>query len=163
MRAARGDQARFEEIRRKFEAAVLPVERAHYLEALGRFADPQAVEDILEYVLQGPLRPQEYLEIPFTLAERTPGNRDRIFAWMQEHYATIAARIAPEDAAYLPWLADGAAPARLEAAQRFFADPAHAPAGTAKELEKVAERVQERLELRAREGHTVSAYLEGAP
>ena len=81
---------------------------------------------------------------------------------MQEHYAAIAARIAPEDAAYLPWLADGASPARLEAAQHFFADPARAPAGTAKKLEKVAEQVHQRLELRAREGQALSAYLEEA-
>lgn len=160
--AARGDRARFEEFRGRFEAAVLPVERAQYLDALGRFAEVQAVEAVLEYVLKGPLRPQEYLEVPFTLADRTPRNRDHIFAWMQEHYAAIAGHIAPEDAAYLPWLADGASPARLEAAQQFFADPARAPAGTVVELEKVAEQVHQRLELRAREGQAVSVYLDAA-
>ncbi|MCC7262421.1 MAG: M1 family metallopeptidase [Candidatus Latescibacteria bacterium] len=159
--AFRGDRAGFAQLRMRFEAAALPVERAQYLDALGRFADPQAVEAVLEYVLSGPLRPQEYLEVPFTLAEKVPSNRDRVFAWMQAHYATLAARIPPEDAAYLPWLADGASPARLEAAQRFFADPAHAPAGTEKELEKMTELVHQRLQLREREGRAVSAYLEG--
>ena len=158
--ASRGDRARFEEFRGRFEAAVLPVERAHYLDALGRFTEVQAVAAALEYVLKGPLRPQEYLEMPFALAEKTPGNRDRVFSWMEEHYAAIAGHIAPEDAAYLPWLADGASPVRLEAAQQFFADPARTPPGTAKEMEKVAEQVHQRLQLRAREGRAVATYLE---
>jgi len=160
--AARGDRARFEEVKGRFEAATLPVARAHYLGALGRFTDPQAVAAVLEYVLLGPLRPQEILEVPFTLAEKVPSNRDQVLAWMQAHYPALTARIPPEDAAYLPWMADGASPSRLEAAQRFFAAPAHAPAGTAKELEKVVELVHQRLKLRQREGQAVGAYLEGA-
>jgi alanyl aminopeptidase len=159
--AFRGDPARFAAFRTRFKAASTPVERANYLSALGRFADSGAVEDILQYVLEGPLRPQEFLEVPFTLADRVPGNRDRVFAWMQAHYAAIAARIPPEDAAYLPWMADGVSAARLDAALRFFADPARAPAGTAEELAKMAEEVQRRLALRAREGQRVRAYLEG--
>ena len=158
--AFRGDRARLEDFCARFAAAAQPAQRAHYLDALGRFADPQAVAAVLEYVLSGPLRPQEILEVPFTLAEKVPSNRDQVLAWMQANYAAIAARIPPEDAAYLPWMADGASLSRLEAAQRFFADPAHTPAGTAKELEKVAERVHQRLDLRQREGQAVSAYLE---
>jgi hypothetical protein len=63
----------------------------------------------------------------------------------------------------MPRLAGGCSGERLVRAQAFFAEPAHAPAGTEKELAKVAETVEDCVELRRREGERVRNYLHRSP
>ena len=156
--AIRGDQAMYEDYKRRFEAAQIPAERARYLGALGYFRDPKIVEQSLQYALGGPLRPQEMFTIPGTLA-RAFQYEELPFRWMTENYEAIASRIPPMFVVYMPAFAGGCSSGRLEAARKFFAEASHSVAGTEKELAKVADQVNDCVGLREREGAAVSAYL----
>ena len=159
--ASRGDRTLFGLYRKQFETTTIPTERTNYLSALGKFRDPNVVEAVLQYELDGPIRPHEHGTIPFRIARLSPQHRDRVFEWMTANYDTITSMRPPEFAAYLVWFADGCSEDRLEAARRFFAEPPHKPQGTEKELEKVAEDVIRRVGLRRREGCSVVAYFKG--
>ncbi|MBI4553618.1 MAG: ERAP1-like C-terminal domain-containing protein, partial [Candidatus Latescibacteria bacterium] len=156
----RGDSTLFEGYRTKFETTTIPIERRQYLRALGYFRAPNLVERALQYTLSGPLRPQELLTIPNFINFISPQYRDRVFEWMTANYQTITSRIPPGFAALnLPWLANGCSVTRLDTARRFFANPSHAPPGTEKEVEKMAETVMRRVTLREREGRAVAKAL----
>jgi aminopeptidase N len=156
--ARRGDSARFEEYRTRFEGATLPTERARYLLALGGFRDPALVERTLAYALQGPLRPQEILRLPRGIAE-APEYQDRTYRWMTENHGAIVKRIPPLFAASMPWFAGGCSAQRLEMARTFFADPAHSPVGTDREFAEMSEGVLDCVGLNQREAAAVARYL----
>jgi hypothetical protein len=59
----------------------------------------------------------------------------------------------------MPDLAGGCSLERLEAAKKFFADPAHAVSGSELELAKTEDQVKDCAGLRQREGASVAAYL----
>ena len=63
-------------------------------------------------------------------------------------------------AIYLPYFAGGCSLRLLGAAEVYFGEPRHRPAGTEKELEELAGQVRECASLRQREGPAVAAYLE---
>jgi alanyl aminopeptidase len=156
--AIHGDDALFELYKEKFESAKTPAERGNYLSALGAFRKASTVEKALQYVLKGPLRPQEYFSIPMGIA-RTPKYKDRVLKWMMEHYDAFTSRIPPDYAMHLPWFANGCSEKRLRAAQDFFGEPSRAKPGTKIELKKVTENVMRCIGLRKREGAAVAAHL----
>jgi alanyl aminopeptidase len=155
--AIRGDAKLFDVYRERFEAAKIPMERRRFLSALGNFRDPALADRALVYVFAGPLRPQEVLVIPRTMG-KVPAEQAKTFAWMTEHYDEIAKRLPPEFMVYMPYFADGCSSARVDAAKTFFAEPAHAPPGTSKELARVAEAVGDCVALDGREGESVRRY-----
>jgi alanyl aminopeptidase len=152
--AIRGDAARFDAYRKRFEAAAIPAERRLFLDALGNFRDPALVDKALAYVLAGPLRPQELFKIPQVMGE-VPASRPALWTWMTKHYDDLAARIPADYMIFMPWFAAGCSPQRLSAAKAFFADPKHSPPGTSKELARVVESVDDCVALDAREGDKV--------
>ncbi|HYJ31917.1 MAG TPA: M1 family metallopeptidase [Candidatus Binatia bacterium] len=156
--AIRGDSTRFGEYQRRFEAATVPAERGYFLSALGTFRDPALRRRALDYVLTGPLRPQEYYEIPQAIGA-LPRQRDEVWAWWTGHYQEVVARMPPEYAMFIPFSAGGCSATRLQSAQAFFADPKNQKAGTMNMLAKVAEGTQDCLELREREGAAVDRAL----
>jgi hypothetical protein len=87
-----------------------------------------------------------------------PAEQEKTFAWMTTHYDELAKRIPPEFMVYMPYFADGCSLTRVDAAKTFFAEPAHAPPGTSKELARVAEAVGDCVVLDAREGESVRRY-----
>ena len=156
--ALQGDRALWDDYQQRFEKATVPVERSRYLSALSQFQDPALIERNLDYALHGPLHAQEVLQLTGGLYETSSG-RDRQYRWLTENYAAIMARIPPPAATYLPYMASGCESQRLEAARAFFSDSAHAVAGTAASLAKVSDQVKDCIDLRAREGAAVRAYL----
>jgi alanyl aminopeptidase len=156
--AYEGNLALRETIRAKFETAEAPAERRTYLTALGAFRDPKLVDRNLEYALAGPLKPQEISSLLTSVAGYAP-NRDRSWGWIQDHYDALVKRIPPMYGAFLPLYAGGCSSERREKANAFFADPAHAPPGAAKELARMSEGVDDCLELREREGSRFKAWL----
>jgi alanyl aminopeptidase len=156
--AIRGDEALFEEYRKRFESATAPTDRKPLLTALGNFRDSALRRKALDYALTGPLRPQELLWIPESMAE-TPRFRDETWAWWQANYEKVVSRMPPDYAIYIPYMAGGCSERRLQQAETFFADPKHSPPGTLKELAKVAEATRDCLGLRAREGEAVARTL----
>ena len=78
---------------------------------------------------------------------------------MMANYEAITAQLPSEFAMELTWFAGGCSVERLEAAKVFFSEPSHAPPGTAKELEKVADEVMRCVRLNEQEGRSVTEYL----
>jgi aminopeptidase N len=156
--ALRGDLQLFRRYTKEFEAAVDPSARSLFLAALGGFRDPPMVDRVLEYALDGPLRPQEVIALGAGL-----GGNDRILdrrlAWMMENYAAIRGRLPDDEAVMLVHLAGGCSMERLAAARAFFSDPAHSPVGTDVELARVAEEVGDCVALRERAAPSVARYL----
>jgi aminopeptidase 2 len=135
--------------------------RRAWLEGLAGMRDPKLVQMNLDYALTGPLKPQEIGAVARSVNMYAP-NRDLTWNWMRKNYDTIMKRVPPMYAAFLPLYAGGCSPTRLAEAETFFAEPAHAPPGTSKELAKAAEGVTDCVGLREREGARVKAFLSGA-
>jgi cytosol alanyl aminopeptidase len=156
--AIQGDAALFDAYRARFERATVPTERSRYLSGLASFADTALAERALRYAAEGPLRPQEIMTIPNGLAVHSE-LRDRVFEWTMKHYDYIASRIPPWHVPDLPQQAAGCSLERAAKARAFFSAPAHAPVGTAAELEKMEAAVRDCAGLHDRESATVARYL----
>ena len=114
----------------------------------------------LDYALLGPLVEEELLQIPRTAAE-IPEFQEEVYLWMTANYDVITNRMPAMFSIYLPYFAGGCSLRLLGAAEVYFGDTRHRPAGTEKELAQVTEQVRECASLRQREGPAVAAYLEG--
>jgi alanyl aminopeptidase len=156
--AMRGDAALRDRMKHQFETADQPADRRMYLTALGWFRDPKLVGENLDYALTGPLKPQEIGWLVLNVNFHEP-NRAQTWPWVQKNYDSIMKRIPPMYGAFMPVYAGGCSAERLADGKEFFADPAHQPPGYAKELARIAEGVGNCLDLRAREGARVRAYL----
>jgi alanyl aminopeptidase len=154
-----GDQQLFDTYKARFETAKVPAERERFLSSLGAFESPKIQQQALDYVLQGPLRPNEIFTIQRGMAD-TDRNGRLGFDWMTTNYDAITARVPPMFAAYLPYAASGCSLERLERAREFFSEPEHDVAGTGATLQRVADQVTDCAALREREGRGVAAYLE---
>ena len=156
--ALHGDEARFEDYKKRFETAKIPAERARYLSALGYFRDPKIKDEAMRYALEGPLRPQEIFTIPGNLGAAIE-YEGLAYQWMTENFGTISSKVPPMYLVYMPNFARGCYRERLEAAKKFFADPQHTVAGWELEMAKVADQVSDCAGLRQREGQVVASYL----
>jgi alanyl aminopeptidase len=150
-----GDEALFEEYRKRFEASTIPTERQRFLFGLGRFRDPKLRLKAREYAFTGPVRPQE-LGMLFG-GGQTAEERDESFAFVMANYDRISQRLPPPMAANMPFVASGCEPARVEKAREFFEK--HKVDGTDRALARVTEQVNECAALRAREMAAVEEYL----
>jgi len=156
--ALRADAPRFADYKQRFETAKIPADRSRFLNALGHFRDPKLVDEVLNYSLQAPVRPQEVFTIANAVGSAIE-NEDHLYRWIEENFGAISTKIPPMYVAFLPGYAGGCSVQRLEAAKTFFAGPPHAVPGTEKELAKVADQVNDCAGLRQREGAVVAAYL----
>jgi hypothetical protein len=93
----------------------------------------------------------------------TEAGRDKVYAWMTKNYDKLASGLPVEFQAYMPMMVSGCEQQRLDAAKKFFAEPAHKVDGTDRTMEKVASQIGDCLNLREREGAAVAAYLKAAP
>jgi cytosol alanyl aminopeptidase len=150
-----GDEALFEEYRKRFEASTIPAERQRFLFGLGRFRDPKLRLKAREYAFTGPVRPQE-LGMLFG-GGQTAEERDEAFAFVTANYDRISKRLPPPMAANMPFIASGCEPARVEKAREFF--ETHKVDGTDRALARVTEQVNECAAVRAREMAAVTEYL----
>jgi len=160
--ASNGDQARFEEYRSKFEASAIPADRTRYLGAMGNFRDPKIQDEVLAYALTDKVRVMDRFQL-FGGMYQTESGRDKVYAWMTKNYTTLASGLPVEFQAYFPYMVSGCEQQRLDAAKKFFDEPAHKVDGTDRNLEKVASGISDCLNLRQREGSSVAAYLKAAP
>jgi len=157
-----GDRAMYETFRSKYETIKVPTEKSRYLSALGRFRDPELQDATLKYALTDKVRPTDTWQLLGGLFS-TEGGRDRVWRWMTANYETLASRVPPEFTAYFPFFVSGCSEQRLEAAQKFFSEPAHQVDGTQASLGKVSEQISDCVNLREREGKAVAAYLRNLP
>jgi cytosol alanyl aminopeptidase len=153
--AARGDEALFEEYRKRFENATIPAERARFLSALGQFRDPAIKAKVREYALTGPVRPTDFFQL--LGGGDTEEDREDTYQWILANYDTIVKRLPPAFAANMPFVAGGCDPGRVERARKFFAD--RKVEGTERAMARVTEQVNECATLRAREMTAVLKFL----
>jgi len=155
-----GDRARFDTYKAHFESAKVPALRSRFLGALGNFRNPEIVEAALQYSLEGPLRPQEVMSIPGTLARQSERGRDRAFEWITTNYDVIRKRMPEEFGGFLPFIVSGCEQRRQAAIQAFFGDPARVNPAMKVSLKRAADAVADCTNLREREGAGVAAYLQ---
>jgi alanyl aminopeptidase len=153
--AMNGDEALFEEYRKRFESATLPAERQRFLVGLARFSDPKLRAKAREYAFTGPLRAQE-LGILYS-GGQTAEEREANYAFITAHYEEVTKRIPPPFLSSMPFIAGGCEPARVEKAREFFAT--HSVEGTERSMLRVSEQVNECASLRQREMAAVTKYL----
>jgi alanyl aminopeptidase len=125
---------------------------------MGNFSDEAIQDEVLAYLLEGPVRPNDMFRGIGGIAN-TDAGRDKVFRWMTENYEDITARFPAVFASYLPYFAGGCSSERLAVAQRFFAEPEHNVDGTDSNMNKVEEQVIDCVNLREREGAAVAEYL----
>jgi alanyl aminopeptidase len=160
--AVDGDRALYDKFRERYESARNPTEKSRYLSALGRFEDPALQDETLKYVLTDEVRPTDTWQAIGGLFSTEQG-RDRVYKWMTKNYDALAARVPEEFTSYFPYFVSGCSEQRLEAARKFFAEPAHQVDGTEANLAKVSEQISDCVNLREREGKAVAAYLHNLP
>jgi hypothetical protein len=136
----------------------VPGDRSAFLTALGSVRDPQQVSDVLEYVLTGPLRPQEVFQLPDALANYAP-NRDAIYRWLQTRYPEILTRIPAHMMTRVMPMLRGCAPERLASAQQFFADPSHTFPAAGAVVARVGDSVADCVRLHDRDAERFERYL----
>jgi alanyl aminopeptidase len=165
--ARHGDRALFDDYRRHFETTRIPAERELYLVGLGSFRNPQLMEEALHYALTAPLRPQEFLMIPTSMAINSDGDGrgansdmpDLVFQWLTEHYAEVAERVPPQFSARILRLAQSCSSARLETTRAFFAEPEHHVQNGDREMERMSESIRECDGLHERESKRVENFF----
>jgi hypothetical protein len=153
-----GDRAMFEDCKRRFETAQIPQQRSLFLAALGNFRDPALVDAALDYSLTGPLRPNEFFYIPFSVGDHAE-YEDKVFAWQMANYETITAKLPPMFTSYMPYMAGGCSRERIAKAQEFFTESTRNVPGMEETLAKVSDQVNDCAGLRDREGAKVAEYL----
>ena len=155
----RGDEALFEEYRRRFELAATPAERSRFLAGMREFDDPRIKERVREYALTGPVRPTEV----FTLVgdSDNPAEREELFRWVTANYDALKKKLPPTFTGSMSFIAGGCEPDRVERLRTFFAEKK--VTGTERSLARVEEGVQECATLRARELEAVTRYLAAMP
>jgi len=155
--AVHGDEALFNEYKRRFEAATNPAERTRYVTALGRFTDPQLRNRALEYGLTDAVRANELAALWGTNSLATSKERDEFFDWVLAHFDAITKRLPPSFGAGLANVANGCEPERVAKMRQFFASRNIESSGRA--LTRVTEQVNECAALRAREMEAVARAL----
>jgi len=150
-----GDEALFEELRKRFENASLPADRSRYLAALSRFRNPVLKKKAREYALSGPVRANEM----FVLlgVSETPEERDESYEWVTANFDALMKRLPPAFASGMAGIAAGCEPERVARAREFFT--AKKIPGVERRLEQVEEQVSQCAALKAREMRAVSEFL----
>ncbi len=152
-----GDAALWQRLRTALDDDVDPVTRVAIIGALGAFEDPALATRSLDLLLDGTLRAQDLRTVARSV--RRPA-RDAAWDWMTGNHAAIVERIGKQSAAALPWMAGGFCTAEArEKVAAFFAEPAHAPEGTARNLSLVLEEIDRCVGRRGRLQPAVKAWL----
>ncbi len=156
MNARRGDEALFEEYRKRFENAANPADRARFLAGLGSFHDPALRQKARAYALTGAVRPNEFFML-WGGADNA-AERDELFNWVTTNFDEIMKRIPPMFASSMAFIGGGCEPERVARTREFMT--VKKIEGAERQLARVTEQVSECATLRAREMASVSAYLQ---
>lgn len=155
--AAKGDAALWTALRDAVTEGAPPIVRAALVQALASFDDPALYRRTLDLLLDGTLLAQDFRSV---LRGADRHTLTAAWSWMTSSYARIIEQIGRPVAARLPLIASGACTiAERDQVKAFFADPAHAPEGTAKNLSLVLEGIETCVRLRAAIQAPLRAWL----
>jgi alanyl aminopeptidase len=153
------DAALWDGLKAAVERAATPDKRAAAITALGAVADPELLRRGFALVLEGTLHAQDWRTLVRGLRDR-PASRDALWAWFTEHYDAVITRLGEEAAPRMPSLAAGFCTAAERAkVAAFFADPKHAPEGTARNLGLALESIDRCIRLRERTASALATRL----
>ena len=158
--ARRGDQAFFERLRERFEAETSPGVRRTYVQAIGSFRDPAVVEQVLDYLMEGPFRPNDLGTALFRLTGWTDNNA-MLLDWLMENDAELRDRLPPGSMAAVPGAMTTCSPDNLPTIKEFYGVPERSVPGVEQRLKDAEINVHECWEFRQRELASVSGYLQG--
>jgi hypothetical protein len=147
--ASNGDEAEFQQFRAKFETAATPADKSRYMSAMGNFRDAKIQDEVLAYALTPNVRVMDRFQLIGGMFQ-TEAGRDKVYGWMTKNYDKLASGLPVEFQAYFPYFVSGCEQQRLDAAKKFFAEPAHKVDGTDRNLEKTASQIGDCLNLRER-------------
>jgi len=148
----------FEVYRERFEAANSPGERRSFVRAIGSFRDPVAVEQVLDYILNGALGPNDVRTVLGRLLA-WPDNNEMLLAWAMQHDTELRDIVSEGAMVNLPGQLMLCSTENLEMIREFYSAPERFVAGIEDELnEEVAEKI-ECANFRQREIDSVRAYL----
>ena len=152
---SRGDEALFEEYRRRFENAATPAERSRFLNGMRQFDDPAIRKKARQYAFTAAVRPTEV----FTLVADADDEAERedLYQWITAHYDALMKKLPPTFTSNMAFVAGGCEPDRVERARRFFEEKK--VTGIDRQMARVAESVNECASLRARELAAITEYL----
>ena len=157
--ATRGDEALFEEYRKRFETATLPADRSRYLSALGAFRVPALKNKAREYALNGPVRANEFFAL--LGGADSPEEREEQYQWYLANFDALMKRLPPAFASGMAGIASGCEPERVARAREFLA--AKKIPGVERRLAQVEEQVNQCAALRAREMQSITEFLAATP
>jgi hypothetical protein len=148
----------FEVYRERLEAAASPGERRSFVLAIGSFRDPVVVEQVLGYILNGSLGPNDVRTLLRDLSDWTDNNA-MLLAWAMQHDAELRDVVSEGSMGNLPGQLMMCSTENLEMIREFYSAPERFVPGIEDELnEEVAEKT-ECANFRQREIESVSAYL----
>lgn len=157
--AIRGDEKLYAEIKRRFENALTPADRAQYRVALSDFEKPAILVDLQAYSVSEAVRPREVMRIRTALLKR-PETRELVLDYVLGHYDLFRARLPGNGLAIVPSVAKGCSLEGAARAKAFFSDPDNQVSGTLRILETTVASVESCAALRARELENASHYFD---
>lgn len=145
--AATADAAAWTRLKTALGEAHDPITRNAIVQALASVDDPKLYTRTLNLLLDGTLRAQDFRSV---LRGADRHTRAAAWRWLTAHYAAIVERVGPAMAPRLPFVASGmCTPAARAEVAAFFADPAHAPDGTAANLGLTLASIDDCVRLKA--------------
>lgn len=155
-----GDEALWTALRGALDTAPDPIKRVAIVEALGSFQEPALATRTFDLILDGTLPAQDFRTLLRGVGHQT---RDAVWMWMTRNYEALAERMGDDYRARFPWVGNGFCTTQdAERVAAFFADPARAPDGTARNLGLVLENIHRCARLRAAIGGPLAERLKGA-
>ncbi len=136
-----------------------PQLRVALIAALGSFSEPSLVQRSLGLILDGSLRSQDFRSLARRTG-RTPEGASAAWAWLEQHYDALVAKLGEKSAPRLPMAGSSLCTpedrARVEA---FFTAEGRSPSGTARNLGLALEEIDRCITLQARLGPGLKAWL----
>ncbi len=161
MAAWGGDEVLWKRLRDAMVAAKDPVTRVALIGALGAFETPALRLRSLGLALDGTLRAQDLGQLMRSSGRPT---REATWTWMTENYDAIVKVLGESAAPRLPWLGAGfCTPEDRARVEAYFADPARAPDGTARNLGLALEGIDRCVRLRAATRGPLAEWLSAGP
>jgi puromycin-sensitive aminopeptidase len=154
-----GDESRYEDFTRRFQAARSPQEEQRYLYALAAFRTPDLIDRTLARTLSGDIRTQD---APFLLRSMlfNVWAREQAWEFLKEHWDELDRKWPPTGVRRMCEGVIGLANSEWEQEVRDFFESKKVDLG-GKVLEQYLEQLEVAVRLRLREGAVLSAYIQG--
>ena len=140
------------------ETAATPGERRRYLRAVGSFRDPAIVDQVLAYILENPLNPNDITMIAIELTSPDE-SKQQVLDWLMVNDAQLRQRLPDGAMANIPYYVLSCSEEPLETVRSFYGDESRHVPGIDNALTQSEARTRNCAQLRNREQASVAQYL----